>query len=408
MGWKADVAIVGGGIVGLATAFQLTRRVPGARVVVLEKEARLASHQTGHNSGVIHSGIYYRPGSLKALHCRRGKAMLEAFCREHDVPFEICGKVVVATTPPEVPRLEAIAERARANGVTCEVMGPDRLREIEPHAAGLGALRVPETGIVDYAAVCEKLAALLTARGGTIVTGARALRLRALGNEAVVETTRGQAVARVAVNCAGLHSDRVYASTGERRPARIVPFRGEYYELVPEARGLVRALIYPVPDPGFPFLGVHFTRTIHGGVECGPNAVLALAREGYRWSDVRLLDLADTLGYPGFWRLAARHWRTGSGEVWRSLSKRAFTRALQRLLPEVRPSLLRRAGAGVRAQALAPDGALLDDFLIRESGRAIHVLNAPSPAATSSLAVGDSVAERAAARLSGPPRPPIA
>ena len=399
MTWTADVAIVGGGIVGLATAFQLTRRVPSARVVVLEKEDRLAAHQTGHNSGVIHSGIYYKPGSLKALNCRRGKAMLEAFCREHDVPFEVCGKVVVATATAEVPRLHGIAERARANGVGCAVIGPERLREIEPHAAGLTALHVPETGIVDFVAVCDRLAALVRARDGTIVTGARVLRLRSRGSEAVVETSRGAAVARVAVNCAGLHSDRVLASTGERRPARIVPFRGEYYELVPEARGLVRNLIYPVPDPGFPFLGVHFTRTVHGGVECGPNAVLALAREGYRWRDVRLLDLADTLSYPGFWRLAARHWRTGSGEVWRSLSKRAFTRALQRLLPEVRPRLLRRAGAGVRAQALAPDGALVDDFLIRESGRAVHVLNAPSPAATSALAVGDAVAELAAGLL---------
>jgi L-2-hydroxyglutarate oxidase len=399
MDWRADVAIVGGGIVGLATALEVTARRPGARVLLFEKEDRLAWHQTGHNSGVIHSGIYYKPGSLKALNCRRGKAMLEAFCREHGVLFETCGKVVVATAPEELPRLEAITERARANGVASEVIGPERLRELEPHAAGLRALHVPETGIVDYAAVCEVLAGLVRARGGEIVTGAGVRRMESRGSEVVIETSRGEAVARVAVNCAGLHSDRVLAAAGQPRPARIVPFRGEYYELVPEARGLVRNLIYPVPDPSFPFLGVHFTRSIHGGVECGPNAVPALAREGYRWRDVNLRDLADTLGYPGFWRLAARHWRMGSGEVWRSFSKSAFTRALQRLVPDIRPSHLRRAEAGVRAQALSPDGALLDDFLIHTAGRVVHVLNAPSPAATSSLSIGRTVAEHADAFL---------
>jgi L-2-hydroxyglutarate oxidase len=385
--------------VGLATACQIAARPAGARVLVLEKEERIARHQTGHNSGVIHSGIYYKPGSLKALNCRRGKALLESFCREEGVPFETCGKVVVATLPEELPRLAAIAERAQANGVAAELLGPERLRELEPHAAGLRALHVPETGIVDYRAVCERLAERVRARGGEIVTGAAVVRVRSSAGEVVVETTRGEASARLAVNCGGLHSDRVLASCGEPRPARIVPFRGEYYELVPEARSLVRNLIYPVPDPAFPFLGVHFTRTIHGGVECGPNAVLALAREGYRWRDLDPRDLADTLGYPGFWRLAARHWRMGSGEVWRSLSKRAFTRALQRLVPEIRLDQLRRAEAGVRAQALAKDGALVDDFLIRSVGRVIHVLNAPSPAATSSLSIGAAVAERAEAFL---------
>jgi L-2-hydroxyglutarate oxidase len=307
--------------------------------------------------------------------------------------------VVVATLPEELPRLAAIAERAQANGVAAELLGPERLRELEPHAAGLRALHVPETGIVDDRAVCERLAERVRARGGEIVTGAAVVRVRSSAGEVVVETTRGEASARLAVNCGGLHSDRVLASCGEPRPARIVPFRGEYYELVPEARSLVRNLIYPVPDPAFPFLGVHFTRTIHGGVECGPNAVLALAREGYRWRDLDPRDLADTLGYPGFWRLAARHWRMGSGEVWRSLSKRAFTRALQRLVPEIRLDQLRRAEAGVRAQALAKDGALVDDFLIHSVGRVIHVLNAPSPAATSSLSIGAAVAERAEAFL---------
>ena len=399
MDWRADVAIVGGGIVGLATALEITSRRPGARVLLFEKEDRVAWHQTGHNSGVIHSGIYYKPGSLKALNCRRGKAMLEAFCREHGLLFETCGKVVVATAPEELPRLEAIAERARANGVGCEVIGPERLRELEPHAAGVRALHVPETGIVDYVAVCETLARLVCARGGEIATGTAVRRMQSRGSEVVIETSRGEAVARAAVNCAGLHSDRVLAAAGQPRPARIVPFRGEYYELVPQARGLVRNLIYPVPDPSFPFLGVHFTRSIRGGVECGPNAVPALAREGYRWRDVNLRDLADTLGYPGFWRLAARHWRMGSGEVWRSLSKNAFTRALQRLVPDIRPSHLRRAEAGVRAQALSPDGALLDDFLIHTAGRVVHVLNAPSPAATSSLSIGRTVAEHTDAFL---------
>jgi L-2-hydroxyglutarate oxidase len=397
--WSADAAVVGGGIVGLATAWQIAARPGGARVVVLEKEQRVARHQTGHNSGVIHSGIYYKPGSLKALNCRRGKALLEAFCREEQVPFDICGKVVVATLPVELPRLAAIAERARANGVAAELVGPERLRELEPHAAGLQALHVPETGIVDYTAVCERLAARIRTRGGEIVTGAAVRGVRSGSGEVVVETTLGEARARVAVNCGGLHSDRVLAACGEPRQARIVPFRGEYYELVPEARSLVRNLIYPVPDPAFPFLGVHFTRMIHGGVECGPNAVLALAREGYRWRDVDLRDLADTLSYPGFLRLAARHWRMGSGEVWRSISKRAFTRALQRLVPDIRAEHLQPAEAGVRAQALARDGALVDDFLIHEAGRVVHVLNAPSPAATSSLSIGAAVAERAAALL---------
>ena len=399
MDFTADIAIVGGGIVGLATAYQAVVRSPGTRILLLEKEDRLAAHQTGHNSGVIHSGIYYKPGSLKARNCRRGKAMLESFCRQHGLPFETCGKVVVAVSAEEAPRLEAIAARARENGVAAELVGPERLRELEPRAAGRLALHVPETGIVDYGAVCERLAALVRAAGGEVVTGAKVLGLRMREGEVALATTRGDASARVAVNCAGLHSDRVLASAGEARPARIIPFRGEYYELVPEARSLVRNLIYPVPDPGFPFLGVHFTRTIHGGVECGPNAVLALSREGYRWSQVRPRDLADTLGYPGFWRLAARHWRMGGSEIWRSLSKRAFTRALQRLLPQIRPSDLRPAPAGVRAQALSPDGSLVDDFLIRESGRVVHVLNAPSPAATSCLSIGDTVAERALALL---------
>jgi L-2-hydroxyglutarate oxidase len=395
----ADVAIVGGGIVGLATAWKVVERRPGVRVVVLEKEREFARHQTGRNSGVIHSGIYYKPGSLKAQTCRRGKALLEAFCREHGVAFETCGKVVVAVDDAELPQLEKITERARANGVRSEAIDAARLRELEPHAAGVRALHVPETGIVDYVGVCRRLAELLLARESEMLTGCRVLALDSHTGRAVLETSLGAVEARVAVNCAGLHSDLLLETTGERRSARIVPFRGEYYELVPEARELVRSLIYPVPDPSFPFLGVHFTRLVDGGVECGPNAVLALSREGYHWDDVRVTELADALGYIGFWKLAARHWRTGTGEVWRSLSKRAFTKALRRLLPDIRSQHLVRADAGVRAQALAPDGSLVDDFLIRESGRIVHVLNAPSPAATASLAIGESIAERALAFL---------
>jgi L-2-hydroxyglutarate oxidase len=395
----ADVAIAGGGIVGLATAWKIAERFRGARVVVLEKEDGVARHQTGHNSGVIHSGIYYEPGSLKARNCRRGKALLEAFCREHGIAHETCGKVVVAVDDVELPRLAGFAERARANGVRSELIDRERLRALEPHAGGVRALHVPETGIVDYVAVAEKLAELVRVRGGEIVTGAHVRRIRSRGGEAIVESSKGEVSARLAINCAGLHSDRVLARSGERRPARIVPFRGEYYELVPAARALVRGLIYPVPDPRFPFLGVHFTRTLAGGVECGPNAVLALAREGYTWLDVSARDLADTLAYGGFWRLARRHWRYGGMEVRRSLSRRAFARSLQRLVPDVKASDLVRAPAGVRAQALEPDGELVDDFLLVERRREIHVCNAPSPAATSSLAIGETIAERAAAFL---------
>ena len=363
---------------------------------MLEKEPDVARHQTGRNSGVIHSGVYYKPGSLKADNCRRGKRLLEGFCREHGVPFEICGKVIVAVDEAELPMLAKIHERGIANGVHCLRIDRERLRELEPHAAGVAALHVPETGIVDYVAVCRKLVDLVGRQGGEVVTGAKVSALRHDGAAVVVESTAGELRAACAVNCAGLHSDRVLELSGARRPARIVPFRGEYYELAAQARGLVGNLIYPVPDPGFPFLGVHFTRTIHGGVECGPNAVLAFAREGYTWGDVRPADVWDALGYPGFWRLAAKHWRTGSAEVWRSLSKAAFVRSLQRLVPESRGEHLSPAPAGVRAQALAPDGALVDDFLIVKEQRVVHVCNAPSPAATSSLSIGETIASHVA------------
>jgi L-2-hydroxyglutarate oxidase len=383
--------VIGGGIVGLATAHRFLERFPGKKVVVLEKEPRVGAHQTGHNSGVLHSGIYYKPGSLKAANCIRGKRWMEEFCAQESIPFEICGKVIVAVDASEVPRLENLHERGKANGIACELVGPERLRELEPAAAGVRALHVPGTGIVDYRAVCDRLAQRIADSGGPVVTGAKALGVVAHTSEVTVRTTAGEFSASVAVNCAGLHSDRVLQRSGGVRPARIVPFRGEYYELATSARSLVRNLIYPVPDPSFPFLGVHFTRSIHGGVECGPNAVLAFAREGYTKARVNATDLWDVVTYRGFWKLASKHGRTGAGEMWRSFSKAAFVRALRRLVPAIRSEDLTRAPAGVRAQALAPDGALVDDFLISAEGRVVHVLNAPSPAATSSLSIGETV-----------------
>jgi L-2-hydroxyglutarate oxidase len=394
-----DVLVVGGGILGLATAHQLLAQRPGTSIVIVEKEPAIALHQTGHNSGVLHSGIYYRPGSLKAANCRAGKSAMERFCAEEEVPYEICGKVIVALDEAERGRLEALRERAVANGVRCERISPEELREIEPHVAGVAALHVPETGIVDYGRVCERLAARIADRGGSVVTGAEATAFTPVEHRTVVSTAAGEYDARIVVNCAGLQSDRVTRLAGGRPPARIVPFRGEYFELVPEKRSLCRNLIYPVPDPAFPFLGVHFTRRIGGGVECGPNAVLAFAREGYHKGTVNAYDVWDTLSYGGFLRLAQKHWRTGAGEMWRSFSKRAFTRALRRLLPEVQEQDLTPAPAGIRAQAVAPDGAMVDDFLIVEDERAVHVNNAPSPAATASLEIGKLVAEKVTAKL---------
>ena len=391
-----SLLVVGGGIVGLATAYRFSERFPSRRVIVLEKEKTLGSHQSGRNSGVLHSGIYYHPESLKASNCRRGKRMMEEFCAEEKIPFERCGKVVVAVDESELPRLDAIRERAEANGVACERIGPERLKELEPHAAGLAALHVPETGIVDYRAVCARLADKLQERGAKIVTGARVTALLPRTSDVTVSTKAGEFGAQVAVNCGGLHADRVLQRAGCVRPFRIVPFRGEYHELVPEARGLVKNLIYPVPDPRLPFLGVHFTRRIGGAIECGPNAVLAFAREGYRMTSVSLGDLWDTLTYDGFWRLARKHGRVGAAEIRRSLFKSAFARALQRLVPEVRASHLVSRPAGVRAQALDPDGSLVDDFRIEMQGRLVHVLNAPSPAATASFSIGEAIVDRLA------------
>lgn len=391
---QADVAILGGGIIGLATAYRFSQRFPGQRIIVLEKENELCFHQTGHNSGVIHSGIYYKPGSLKAINCREGKKALEEFCEREGLPYEICGKVIVAVDETELPTLQRIYERGQANGVQCEVIDRDRLVELEPHTAGIKAIHVPESGIVDFKAVGQRLAEHIRRAEGTILTGARVTGIQRRHDRVLLESTAGTVEADYAVNCTGLHSDRMTELSGGHVDAKIVPFRGEYYKLKPAAQHLCRNLIYPVPDPQFPFLGVHFTRMIQGGVECGPNAVLAFAREGYRKSDVNCRDLAESLSYPGFIRMATRYWKTGLGEMWRSLSKPAFVKALQRLVPEIQAEHLESIPAGVRAQAVTRDGKLVDDFLIQETDRVVNVCNAPSPAATASLNIGNLIVDK--------------
>jgi (S)-2-hydroxyglutarate dehydrogenase len=397
---RHNVIIIGGGVVGLGVALEITRRFPRLRLLLLEKEDRVARHQSGHNSGVIHSGVYYKPGSMKARLCVSGAAAMIEFCREHEVAHEVCGKVIVAIDTDELPRLEELHRRGEANGlVGLRMIGPEELREIEPHSTGMKALVVPSTGITDYAKVSEKYADLISARGGTVLTSAAATGIRRGTSEIVVETSRGAFSTTALINCAGLHSDRVSRMAGDEPGVMIVPFRGEYYDLVPERARLVRALIYPVPDPRFPFLGVHFTRRITGKVDAGPNAVFALAREGYRHRDISLRDLVSTLAFPGFWRMARRNWRNGFDEFRRSLSKPLFVRALQRLLPEVSEKDLVPGGSGVRAQALKPDGTLVDDFQFLPSGKVLHVLNVPSPAATASLAIGKTIVDTAAASL---------
>jgi L-2-hydroxyglutarate oxidase len=377
-----------------ADAWAITQRNPGVRIAVLEKEEGWGRHQTGRNSGVIHSGIYYKPGSLKAKLCREGNRRLMEFCDHHGVRFEACGKVIVATTESELPRLENLYERGIANGLTVKRLSVPEVKEIEPHISCLAGIHVPSTGIVDFAAVCRKLAELIGARGAELRLGTKVVGFRANGSNGVLETSKGAMSARWIINCAGLHSDRV-AKLGCAEPgARIVPFRGEYYELKPERRMLVRNLIYPVPDPQFPFLGVHFTRMVDGSVHAGPNAVLILKREGYNRTSFDLRDFIDTTTYPGLWRLATKHASSGFEEMRRSFSKKAFVRSLQKLIPEVIEDDLVPGGAGVRAQALRPDGGLVDDFLIVKCPSAIHVCNAPSPAATASLEIGRFVAEQ--------------
>ena len=388
-----DLGIVGGGIVGLATAVQWLRRNSDHRVVVLEAETQVARHQSGHNSGVLHSGIYYKPGSLKARLCRSGKLEMEAFCREHQIPFDRCGKVIVATNEAELQRLDEIERRGIENGVELQRIHSDDLRRLEPAAAGIAGIHVPETGIVDYRAVCAAMRRAIERQGSVVATSTRVDQIESLsGGLRLRSKSQCFEVARM-VNCGGLQCDRVLRLAGGTTTTRIIPFRGEYYELIESRQQLCRNLIYPVPDPSFPFLGVHFTRMIDGGVECGPNAVLALAREGYRWRDVKPKDLLDTLTFRGFHKLAGTHWRMGAGEIWRSLNKKAFVLALQKLLPSLQASDLKPGRAGVRAQAVDISGKLVDDFLIERTDHAIHVLNAPSPAATASLAIGKYICE---------------
>jgi (S)-2-hydroxyglutarate dehydrogenase len=392
-----DVVVIGGGIVGLATALAVTDAYPRARLLIVEKEPRLGSHQTGHNSGVIHSGVYYKPGSLKARLCVEGAALMKEFCDAHGIGWEACGKVIVATDEREVPRLQSIYERGIANGLKgLKMLSGAEIAEHEPHCRAVRALAVPATGIVDYGQVLDKMSGRLQERGAEILTGARVTAIVRRGDELTLETLKGPVQARHLINCAGLYSDRVAALMGIRPEVQIIPFRGEYYMLRPERRTLVRNLIYPVPDPEFPFLGVHFTRTVHGDVEAGPNAVLAFAREGYTLGTVCPSELLGTLGYAGFWNMARRYWRMGSYELYRSASKPAFVRSLQKLVPEIRSEDIGRGGAGVRAQAVSPDGSLVDDFKISITAEAVHVVNAPSPAATASLAIGRHIAALAA------------
>lgn len=392
-----DLIVVGGGIVGLATAYRFSQQYPGQSVAVLEKETRLARHQTGHNSGVLHSGIYYKPGSLKARNCRAGKQLMQDFCAAEGIDHEICGKVIVALDESELPALQTIFERGQANGVTCELISAERLRELEPAVAGIRAIHVPEAGIVNYAQVCKRLAEIITAGGGEILLDTRVTDILDHERGVRISTPRGEFRAKQLVNCGGLYCDRIAKLAGESCDSKIVPFRGEYYQLKPKASKLVNNLIYPVPNPAFPFLGVHFTRMIDGSVECGPNAVLAFAREGYTKAKINPLDLVESLTYPGFLRLAAKYWREGAGEMWRSVSKAAFVRALQRLVPDIRSDDLEPAPAGVRAQAVSRDGQMIDDFHIRRDGRLVHVLNAPSPAATASLNIGEHIVKECAA-----------
>ena len=385
-----DVAIVGGGIIGLSTAMQLLERSPNLSVAVMEKEPELAQHQTGHNSGVIHSGIYYRPGSWKSRFCVGGKDRLIEFCDQNEIEYDECGKVIVATHESELGRLQDLYERGVANGVPdLEVVDSERLTEIEPHTVGVRALWAPHTGIIDYTQVARAYAGKAQGYGGDIFTDAAVNSVRQTTDGNALETARGTLQARHVINCGGLYADRLARMMGEDTDVRIIPFRGEYFQLAKTSEQLVKGLIYPVPDPRFPFLGVHYTRSIHGYVEAGPNAVLAWAREGYRKSDISLSETMGALTFPGFWKMTAKHWRTGMQEMHRSYRKSVFVNDLRKLIPEIQPTDLEPGGSGVRAQAVAANGALLDDFHILRGQRALHVLNAPSPGATSSLAIGE-------------------
>lgn len=398
---KYDVVVIGGGIVGLATALNLKQQKTGLRLVIIEKENQLAAHQTGHNSGVIHSGLYYKPGSLKATNCISGYHMLIDFCEKEEIPYELCGKIVVATQKEQLPILEGLYKRGIENGLTgLEKLSAGQMKEIEPHVAGIEGIKVPQTGIIDYKQVSEKYAQKIKELGGELRLGEKVSSISELNGVSTVVTDKGSYDATLVVNCAGLYSDKVAQMTeSEKIKLQIIPFRGEYYELKPEKHYLVKHLIYPVPDPNFPFLGVHFTRMIGGGIEAGPNAVLAFRREGYKKSDISLGEFGETLAWPGFRKVAAKYWKTGMGEFYRSFSKSAFTTALQELIPEIRKEDLVPGNAGVRAQSCDIEGGLLDDFSIIENKQAINVCNAPSPAATSSLAIGKTVAGLALKRL---------
>ncbi len=394
------ITIIGGGIVGLATALRLTQKLPGASLTVLEKEPAVGQHQSGHNSGVLHCGLYYKPGSLKARLAVTGIRQMIAFCREHNIAHEVCGKLVVAVTPDEIPRMNDLYERGQQNGLSgLQKLSREEMREIEPHVGGVAAIRVPEEGIADYPAVCQTMVRCLEAAGGKVITQATVTLLRRSGPQWIAETSAGAFESDYIVNCAGLQCDRVCSLAGDKPDLQIIPFRGEYYTIKPERQYLVRNLIYPVPDPRFPFLGVHFTRLIHGGIEAGPNAVLAFAREGYKKTDFSARDFIGTLAYPGFWHFFQKYPRVCYDELRRSFSKELFCRSLQALVPEIRPEDLGHGGAGVRAQAIGTAGEIIQDFRFVKSDHALHVLNAPSPGATASLAIGQEIANELTAGL---------
>ena len=397
---KVDICIIGGGIVGLATAYQVSQKYPKLSLAVVEKESSLARHQTGHNSGVLHTGIYYKPGSLKAINCRNGKKAMEQFCKEQGIEHELCGKIIVALHDDEVPRMLNIFQRGQENGVNCKIISREEMLEIEPHVAGVQAIHVPECGIVNYKQVCHRLGEIIaTKEENKLLLGHAVIGMQTRTDSLIITTNKAEIECKHAINCAGLHSDRITRLGGQKPPAKIIPFKGEYYELEKQARHLCNNLIYPVPDPAFPFLGVHFTRMIDGSVECGPNAVLALGREAYGKFDLNLRDLLESLTYLGFQKMAMKHWKMGWGEMWRSYNKGAFVKALQRLIPEIESKHLTSAPAGIRAQAVSPGGALVDDFLIEDNERIINVCNAPSPAATASLNIGSTISAKLADRI---------